>query len=95
MKQIISNHHWHNFLYGYELTEKEKLDFDYMDEDTISSNSFLRYRNCVYALSDFMCGNENDLKGWHGYTAELWFSGTLIKVSDDGEQYQIGTYVSN
>ena len=32
------------------------------------------------------------MKGWDGYISDSFFSGVLIKISDDNEEYQIGTY---
>ena len=34
MKQptIITNHHERQFVYGYELSEREKKEFDYIDD---------------------------------------------------------------
>lgn len=95
---ITTDHKWKNLLFGYELTEKERKDFDYMSQDEIETASFVRYRKCVYALSEFqriektiMCG---ELLDWDGYASDSFFSGVVIKLSDCGEQYIIGTYIS-
>ena len=101
--KIITNNHWHNFLYGYELTEKELQDFDYIDSDDISSHSFIRYRGYVIDPQDtYMVISEamklhdewQGLEKWHGYGSDSFFSGTLIRYSDDFEQYQIATYIN-
>ena len=84
--KIITNHHWHNFLYRCQLTEKEKSDLDYAGED----DSYLRYRGSVYALCDF---EKSNVEGWDGQHCDLFFSAVLIKLSEDGEQYQMGLYL--
>jgi hypothetical protein len=33
-------------------------------------------------------------KGWDGYSSDSAFSGVLIKISKDGEEYKIGTFNS-
>jgi hypothetical protein len=35
-----------------------------------------------------------ELKDWDGYQSDSYFSGVVIKISPDGEQYKIGTYFS-
>ncbi len=102
---IITNNHWNNFLYGYELPEKVKNDFDWIDIDEIEGHSFIKYRNCYYSLSDFMSFHNTvhygqaPVKGdfgygWDGYKGDSFFSGVIIKVSDCGDMYKIGTYLS-
>lgn len=34
----------------------------------------------------------SDFKGWDGYASDSYFSGVLIKLSRDGEEYMVGTY---
>ena len=93
--QITSNFHWNNFLYGYELTKEEKASFDWIDPEDIETHSFLKYKGNVYSIGDFMIIDRNEaLEEWDGYASDSFFSGVLIKLSDDGEQYQVGTYIS-
>lgn len=93
---IISNFQWRNFLYGYELTEAEKADFDYVED--LDSSNFIRYRGRVYSLDDFMRVEPGMLtmhgKNWHGYNSDSFFSGTLVELSDCGDQYRIATYIN-
>jgi len=95
---IKTNRHWHNCLYGYELTEKEAKEFDYIDAEDFPLHDFARYRGVVYDLHEFIRLTErariSEFKNWHGYASDSFFSGVLIKLSEDGEQYQIGTYYS-
>ena len=94
--RIITDHKWKDFIYGYELTEKERKEFDWMDPEEFDSSNFIRYRKCVYSLNDFMRIEPNSPlpKNWHGYISDSFFSGVLIEISDDGEQYRIGLYLS-
>ena len=93
--QIITNNHWNDFVYGYELTDTEKADFDYIDE--IDSDAyFIRYKGVVYHLEEFMRieYSPDELKDWDGIHNDTFFSGVLIRISDDVEQYQIATCYS-
>ena len=100
--EIITNYHWRNFLYGYELPESALADFDWLDN--AESESFIFYRGNYYHLSEFMVVNKYGIPivdgqpvsflDWHGYFADSFFSGVLIRVSDDGEQYQVATYIN-
>lgn len=91
--EIKTDRKWKNLLYFYELTEKEKKELDWIEDDTAS---VFRYRGNVYALDEFMRipDGAEDLKGWDGYRSDSYFSGIVVKISDDGEQYMAGTYIS-
>ena len=79
--KIITNNVPRNMIYGYELTDKQKQDFDYIAD--IDSHDFVKYKDNIYDLSEFMRIENNDnLKDWHGYSSDSYFSGTLVKYLD-------------
>ena len=98
--KIITNNHWNNLLYGYDLPKSVLSDFDYLDD--IDSSSFFKYKGHYYDIGEFIKisatiaphpqrpGWEN----WHGYSSDSYFSGVLLKLSDDGKQYKVGTYIT-
>lgn len=92
---IATNHHWRDFLYREEVPEKIlEDDFDWTNEDHEESDDysdgFIKYQGHHYHLGEFMrCHGELLELGWEGVANETFFSGVLIKVSEDGEQYQI------
>ena len=88
---ITTNHHWRNFLYGYELPESVRADFDYLDDDEFATHEFIKYQGVYYDDSEFM---DCALEYWHAYHADTYFSAILIRYSADGEQYQVGLAVS-
>ena len=94
---IITNNHERQFKYGYEVPESVKADFDHLSDDEMM-DGWIQYRSVWYHLSDFMHisvpSDNMFFTGWHGYSSDSFFSGVLIKISDDGETYQIGTYLS-
>ena len=102
MLTIKTNHQFRNLIYGYELTDKERAEFDYIDD--IDSHNFFRYRGIVYDPDEFMripdCANQRldpDLEpmlAWDGYQSDSYFSGVLVKYSDDFEQIKVATYYS-
>ena len=80
--KIITNNKPRQLIYGYELTDKQKQDFDYIED--IDSHDFVKYKNNIYDLSGFMRIESIDsLKDWHGYISDSYFSGTLVKYIDD------------
>ena len=94
--QVITNNHWNQFKYGYEVPEAVLVEFfDHLDDDD-KCDGFIHYRNRWYHTSDFMRINEGSPfeSKWHGYSSDSYFSGVLIELSDDGEGYRIGTYLS-
>ena len=98
--QIITNNQYRNLIYGYELTESEKSEFDYIFD--IDSHNFIRYKGEIYDVYEFMPTPHdeparqelNELAMWDGYQSDSYFSGIVIKYSDDLEQVKIGTYIS-
>lgn len=96
MIKVTTDHKWKSFLYAHELTRKERKQFDYMSEEDFQGATFVRYRGCVYNLCDFMRTEHapEPLSEWHGYASDSYFSGVVIQLSPDCEQYRIGTYIS-
>jgi len=96
--RIITDHKWHNFKYRNEVPKKVLKDqFSHLDKDDNFDN-FFKYKNYWYHISDFIRVeniHENDeFHKWHGYTSDTFFSGVLIKMDEDNEQYMVGMYFS-
>lgn len=85
---------------AYQLTEKERKEFDYLNWQKIDagedSASFFRFKGQLYDLGEFIkCPNTAWFKGWNGYCNDSYFSGTVIKwVGDDFESVIVGQYFS-
>ena len=97
--QIKTNNQARPVLYSYELTEKERQEFDYI-EDIDNSDccaSFVRYKGHVYDLGEFVrlverskqvgfehgCEHGSPLLKWHGIMTESYFSGLLVRYADE------------
>ena len=76
---------------GYELTDKEKAEFDYYAPDELGDASFFRYKGEVYDIGEFLLAPES-LKPWHGYSSSSYFSGIVIKCDDRMENVIVGAY---
>jgi len=85
----------------YELTPKERSEFDYLNWAAIEkgedSASFFRYKGQLYDLNDFMVVPRNlpestILKGWHGYISDSFFSGIVVKYCEDDDHVLVGRY---
>jgi hypothetical protein len=88
--KIITNRHWRPFLDGCELTEKEKKEFDWIED--IDSEPFLRYKGELYPLSEFqLIDKDRDprLDGWHGVVNLTAFSWVMVELSEDGDKYRV------
>lgn len=92
---IKTNRNWRNFQYREQVPEKILASqFDHLDTEE-SYDQFFQYRGYWYHISDFMgASGMTELKNWDGYASDSYFSGVVVKVSRDGEQYQVGTYFS-
>lgn len=92
---IITNNEPRNMLYGNELTEKERKEFDYIKPKEFDHISFIRYRGEIYDLSEFMHIDKDSIffKDWNGYIGESYFSGILVKlVEHNTDQVIMGRF---
>ena len=88
--EIITNDQPRPVIFEWELTSKER-------EDVRPSDDWagFRYRGVVYGLGEFMrIENNKALEGWDGYSPETYFSGVLIKFSEDCDEITVGRYYS-
>ena len=84
-----------------ELSPKERAEFDYLDWTAVDegreSALFVMYKGRLYDVGEFVRVDPlSDLYGlgWRGYSADSYFSGTLIRLSDDGYSAVMGRYYS-
>lgn len=83
--QIITNNVPRHLIYGYELTDMERAEFDYYSDDDIVNASFVRYKGQLYDVGEFMRWNgvqDSPLAKWDGYMSDSYFSGTLVRFAD-------------
>ncbi len=95
--KITTNYNWRPIVEAYELTEDEQSEFDHYDwkeiEEGSLSPSFFRYKGSLHDVADFtITDHASDLKEWHGYASDSFFSGLVINYSDDCEYVQVGMY---
>lgn len=84
---------------AYELTEKEREEFDYLGWPEIDagndSATFFRFKGQLYDLGQFMrCPDTAWFKGWDGYYSDSAFSGILVKYCNNCEDVIVATYYS-
>jgi hypothetical protein len=103
---IKTDNKWRNLLYGYELPKKQRKQFDYIKSDEeFETRNFAKYRGNYYDVGEFQLlptiGDSSGkhvvypvFRGWDGYMSDTYFSGVVIKLSSDGEQYKIGRFYS-
>jgi hypothetical protein len=87
---IRTNNHARPLLGFYDLSEKERTEVGSAYD--IVGAQFVRYKEWVYAMDDFVGTTAPEFEGWHGVYPESYFSGVLVRLSDDGETVQMGTY---
>ena len=91
---VITDRKWKQFKYRSDVPAKVLADrFDWLDDEI--EDGFFCYRGYWHHTSEFMSVTGMvDLAGWHGYSSDSYFSGVLIKLSRDGEEYMVGRYYS-
>jgi len=83
--KITTNNHWHEFKNRHQVDPKVLRDeFDWCDE----YSGFFQYLGFWYHTSQFMRMPNSE---WDGSHADSAFTGVLIKLSSDGELYQVGS----
>jgi hypothetical protein len=90
---IKTNGQYRNLIYGYEITEKEQADFDYISDEDMQGRGFIRYRGRLYDAGDMMRA-PSDMPEWDGVVSDSYFSGVLFRFSSDGERVKCATYYS-
>jgi hypothetical protein len=99
---IITNNVPRDIVDAYELTADERKEFDYLKWDAIEegsdSASFVRYKGDLIDLGEFMNNGNmpecSPLRKWHGHMSDSFFSGILIRYTDDYESVVVGRYYS-
>lgn len=86
---------------AYELTDKERQEFDYLDWEAIDNGEdntqFVRYKGELYDLSQFtFCRDLSaPMNKWDGYFSDSAFSGILIRHNSNELDYVVvATYYS-
>ena len=91
---IKTNRRWRDLVYRHDVPAKVLADqFDYQDAEDII-DGFLCYRGRWYHLDQFTRSSGGPLAEWDGVHNDSYFSGIAIKVSQDGERYQVATFYS-
>jgi hypothetical protein len=91
---VKTNYHRRDILNEWELTPKERLEFDYLDwkafEQGRDSASFFRYRGQVYDLGEFGIAPPSLRGKWDNFQSDSYFSGILVRYSDNYESVIVG-----
>ena len=97
--KIFGNNHKVPIIYGYDLSDKEKKEFDFLEGEELDQSSFFRFKNWTYYLGNFMRLSNNSpfekcpIK-FDGYASDSFFSGTLVTFCEDNEFIKVYTYYS-
>ena len=88
--KIITNNKPRPVIYFDDLTNKEKKEFKWCNGE----GCFFRYRGNAYILAEFVVVEKNnkELAGWDGVAGDSYFSGTLVKISEDNDFVTVGRY---
>lgn len=86
---IKTNHQWRNFEYRHNVPSKVlREQFDWLEDP----DGYFRYRGYWYHLSEFEY--TEIIPGFSGIKMDSFYSGVVIKLSRDCEQYKVGTLLS-
>ena len=93
--KVITNNQPRDLLSWHELTKKEQEEFDYLQEDVDQQGTwFFRYKGLVYDVANFVPATSCFPPGnWDGCAADSFYSGILMRYTEDAEQVIVGTYL--
>ena len=94
--KIVTDHKWREFKRTHDVPEKIiRSEFDWLEDAEITYGCFIKYKGQWFHLDEFtFLSHSSELRerGWHGYHGTSYSSGVVIRLSSDGEWYQIGSY---
>ena len=107
---ITTNNVPRDLLSGFDLTDKERAEFDYIENMGDAIDRFFRYRGNVYDTQEFVrielaskrtnpfClgvyEEDSPLLNWDGYQSDSMFSGIVLRYCDDYERVIVGLAMS-
>jgi hypothetical protein len=95
---VTTNNVPRDVIEAYQLSAKERDEFDYIDWPAVDrgegSASFFRYKGELLDLGEFMVwdGVGHPFPKWDGYRSDSFFSGLLIRYTEDFESVVVGQY---
>jgi hypothetical protein len=99
--KVITNNIPRDVIDAYELTVKEREDFDYLNWQAIDagedSASFFRYRGHLYDLNEFTRWDatpHDALRVWDGYRSDSFFSALVVRYVENCERVIVGLVLS-
>jgi hypothetical protein len=99
--KVITNNKPRRIVYGFELSETERKEFDCLSEEELRDRTFVKYKRQVYDLGDVMAFRHGvdflppEFNGWQGYVGDSYFSGVVFRYPDnDCETVIVGRYIS-
>ncbi len=98
MIKLRTDHKWRPFRYRYEVPKRvlqNQLDWTTKDHEASGdySDGFVkRYRDWHHVSEFTQIGGIPELSKWHGILHYSFSSGLVIRLSPDGEEYQIAYY---
>ena len=94
MIEVITNHVPRNTIAGYELTERERAEFDYLNDAELAEPRFVRYKNVIHDLFDMPVAPAGDgFEHWDVAIADTFFSGIVARFpAMDTETVIMGMY---
>ncbi|WOK01503.1 hypothetical protein [Pseudomonas phage UF_RH7] len=82
-------------IYGHELPENVREDYDYISDDELPETSFFKIEGVYHCISDFVKSDTYAAQGFHGIAGETAFSSILIGVIDgDSDHLKVGRVCS-
>ena len=101
---IKTNNVPRDIIYGFELSQNERKEFDYYSDEEIQESTFFRYRGEIYDIGEFTCiaprsraygfvhgvDSDSPLLKWDGIMTDSYFSGIVIKHVDNFERVIVG-----
>ena len=97
---VVTNNQPRKLMGLFEFNSKDQVKirekFDWMDE-VEDTYSFFKYKGEIMHLSEFLNLNSScpgELRNWHGYSSDTYFSGVIVRLVNDNEEVVVGSFFS-
>jgi len=94
---IVTNNAYRLALDWSDLTETERVEFDYVEDTDQAVARFVRYKGVTYDLHEFQLPRglpeSSPLHEWDAYQSDSFFSGVVVRYDPADNDYVVmGTF---
>lgn len=87
---VVTNNIARTLVSFHDLPESAQAEFDYVSADDRFTTRFFNYKGDWFDSHEFI--RVRSFPKWHGAMSDTYFSGMLIRITDDAESVVVGRW---